>query len=100
MTWVPGLPLDHGSITRGEHAADTLAAFLRALHVAAPAGAPVDTVRGAHPKYSTYGFNRFFDSVDARHNTCHTLRKRPLAAISRAGGAFLLWPGVCHLVAL
>ena len=26
MTWVPGLPLDHGSITRGEHAADSLAA--------------------------------------------------------------------------
>ena len=42
MTWVPGLPLDYGSITRGEHAADTLAAFLRALHVAAPPDAPVD----------------------------------------------------------
>jgi aminoglycoside phosphotransferase (APT) family kinase protein len=65
MTWVPGLPLDHGSITRGEHAADTLAAFLRALHVAAPADAPVDTGGGAHPKDCTDGFDRFFDAVDA-----------------------------------
>ena len=29
MTWVPGTPLDHGEITRGEHAADALAAFLQ-----------------------------------------------------------------------
>jgi aminoglycoside phosphotransferase (APT) family kinase protein len=65
MTWVPGLPLDHGSITRGEHAADTLAAFLRALHVAAPADAPVETGFAAHPKDCTEGFDHFFDSVDA-----------------------------------
>ena len=65
MTWVPGLPLDRGSITRGEHAADTLATFLRALHVAAPVGAPTDTGRGAHPKDSTEGFEQFFHSVDA-----------------------------------
>ena len=65
MTWVPGLPLDRGSITRGEHAADTLAAFLRALHVAAPADAPTGTDRGAHPKDCTGGFTRFFDAVDA-----------------------------------
>ncbi|MFE0178432.1 phosphotransferase [Streptomyces sp. NPDC059002] len=65
MKWVPGLPLDHGSITRGEHAADTLAAFLRALHVAAPADAPADTGRGAHPKDSTDFFDQFFDAVDA-----------------------------------
>ncbi|GAA0920032.1 phosphotransferase [Pseudonocardia zijingensis] len=66
MTWVPGLPLDHGSIIRGEHAADTLAAFLRALHVPAPADAPADRDgRGAHPEDSTDGFNHFFDSVDA-----------------------------------
>jgi aminoglycoside phosphotransferase (APT) family kinase protein len=65
MTWVPGLPLDRGSITRGEHAADTLAAFLRALHVAAPADAPVGTDRVAHPRDCTGGFDQFFDSVDA-----------------------------------
>ena len=65
VTWVPGLPLDRGSITRGEHAAETLAGFLRALHVAAPAGAPVDPVRGAHPRDSTDGFEQFLGAVDA-----------------------------------
>ncbi|GAA1331617.1 phosphotransferase [Pseudonocardia xinjiangensis] len=66
MTWVAGLPLDQGSITRGEDAADTLAAFLRAPHVAPPADAPVARDgRGAHPKDSTNGFNHFFDSVGA-----------------------------------
>ena len=65
MTWVPGQPLDHGSITRGEHAADTLATFLRALHVEAPADAPVATDRGGHPKDCTGGFEHFLGSVDA-----------------------------------
>ncbi len=66
MTWVPGVPLDLGSITRGAHAADTLAAFLRALHVAAPRDAPGDTTgHGAHPKDSTGGFEYFFSAVDA-----------------------------------
>ncbi len=66
MTWVPGQPLDHGSITRGEHAADTLAGFLRALHVEAPSDAPVDTSgHGAHPKDCTDGFDQFFYSIDA-----------------------------------
>ncbi|MFE5335216.1 aminoglycoside phosphotransferase family protein [Isoptericola sp. NPDC056573] len=65
MTWVPGTPLDHASITRGEHAADTLAAFLRALHVAAPADAPTEGGRGAHPHDWSDGFDHFFDSVDA-----------------------------------
>lgn len=65
MTWVPGVPLDHEFITRGDHAADTLAAFLRALHVAAPAGAPADTGRGAHPRDCTDGFNHFLGSLDA-----------------------------------
>jgi len=66
MTWVPGLPLDRGAITRSEHAADTLAAFLRALHVTAPADAPTDgDGRGAHPRDSTNGFDYFFSAVDA-----------------------------------
>jgi aminoglycoside phosphotransferase (APT) family kinase protein len=65
MTWVPGLPGDRGSITRDEHAADTLAAFLRALHVTAPADAPADTGRGAHPEDCTDSFDQFFGSVDA-----------------------------------
>lgn len=65
MAWVPGQPLDRGAITRGEHAAETLAAFLRALHVPGPADAPADTGRGAHPKDCADGFDRFLDSVDA-----------------------------------
>ncbi|GLZ79583.1 hypothetical protein Afil01_43900 [Actinorhabdospora filicis] len=63
MTWVPGEPLDHATITRGDHAADTLAAFLRALHVEAPADAPAATDRGAHPKDCARGFDYFFQSV-------------------------------------
>ncbi len=65
MTWVPGSPLDHGSITRGEHAADSLAAFLRALHVPAPADAPVDPGRGAHPKDCAGVLDQFLDLLDA-----------------------------------
>lgn len=66
MTWVPGVPLDQSTITRGEHAADTLAAFLRALHVVAPLDAPADTTgHGAHPQDCTDGFDHFFQSLDA-----------------------------------
>lgn len=63
MTWVPGEPLDHGTITRGEHAADALAGVLRALHVAAPADAPSSTDRGAHPRDVTDGFEGFLRAV-------------------------------------
>lgn len=63
MTWVPGEPLDHATLSRGAHAADTLAAFLRALHVPAPAEAPVATDRGAHPGDCTDGFEAFCRAV-------------------------------------
>lgn len=63
MTWVSGEPLDHGSISRGAHAADTLAGFLRALHVPAPAEAPGPTDRGAHPRDCTDGFENFLQAV-------------------------------------
>ncbi|MEW2175228.1 aminoglycoside phosphotransferase family protein [Streptomyces sp. NPDC005406] len=63
MTWVPGEPLDHGSISRGDHAADTLAGFLRALHMEAPAEAPIATDRGGHPKNCTEGFENLFQAV-------------------------------------
>jgi hypothetical protein len=63
MTWVPGDPLDPGSISRDAHAADTLASFLRALHVEAPAEAPTATDRGAHPRNCTDGFENFFQAV-------------------------------------
>ncbi|GAA4060084.1 phosphotransferase [Nonomuraea soli] len=64
MTWVHGEPLDRGSIGRGDHAADTLAGFLRALHVEAPADAPIAGDRGAHPRDCTDGFERFIQAVD------------------------------------
>ncbi|MEU5326769.1 aminoglycoside phosphotransferase family protein [Streptomyces parvus] len=63
MTWVPGEPLDRTSISRGDHAADTLADFLRALHAPAPAEAPGVVDRGAHPGAYTEGFDHFFRSV-------------------------------------
>ncbi len=63
MTWVPGEPLDHGTISRGVHAADTLADFLRALHVEAPADAPIAADRGAHPRDCTGGFEEFIEAV-------------------------------------
>ncbi|GAA2355190.1 hypothetical protein SVIO_108810 [Streptomyces violaceusniger] len=63
MTMVPGEPLDHGSISRGAHASDTLAGFLRALHVEAPAEAPITTDRGAHPRNCTADFENFFQAV-------------------------------------
>jgi hypothetical protein len=63
MTWVPGEPLDHGAISRGAHAADTLAGFLRALHVEAPGESPISTDFGAHPKNCTDGFENFFQAV-------------------------------------
>ncbi|MFC7330881.1 aminoglycoside phosphotransferase family protein [Marinactinospora rubrisoli] len=63
MTWVPGDPLDDASISRGDHAADTLAGFLRALHVAAPAEAPISADRGAHPSTYTEAFDHFMYAV-------------------------------------
>jgi len=64
MTWVDGTPLDHGTIVRGDHAADTLAAFLTALHVGAPADAPGASDFGTHPKDSRGGFEHFLGAVD------------------------------------
>lgn len=63
LTWVPGEPLDHAAIEHGDHAAQTLAEFLLALHVAAPAEAPVAKDRGAHPRSYTEGFEQFTRSV-------------------------------------
>ncbi|GAA1843661.1 phosphotransferase [Microlunatus capsulatus] len=66
MTWVPGTPLDRGSITRGEDAADALAAFLRALHVPAPADAPADrSGRGLLPRDGATGVEHALRALDA-----------------------------------
>jgi aminoglycoside phosphotransferase (APT) family kinase protein len=45
-TWVPGEPADRAPATCAAEAADTLAAFLKALHQPAPAGAPAGRDRG------------------------------------------------------
>ncbi len=45
-TWVPGEPADRAPATRAAEAADTLAAFLTALHRPAPTGAPAGRDRG------------------------------------------------------
>ncbi|MEU4506001.1 aminoglycoside phosphotransferase family protein [Streptomyces sp. NPDC024089] len=45
-TWVQGEPADRAPATRAADAADTLAAFLTALHRPAPDGAPVGRGRG------------------------------------------------------
>jgi hypothetical protein len=64
MTWVPGEPLDYSLISRGDHAADALAGFLKALHVEAPAEAPASSDRSAPPSECTDGFDHFFHAVD------------------------------------
>ncbi|MFE9499769.1 aminoglycoside phosphotransferase family protein [Streptomyces collinus] len=45
-TWVPGEPADRAPATRAADAADSLAAFLTALHRPAPDGAPLGRDRG------------------------------------------------------
>ncbi|WP_328462099.1 aminoglycoside phosphotransferase family protein [Streptomyces sp. NBC_00448] len=57
-TWVPGEPADRAPATRGEEAADALAAFLTALHRPAPEGAPSGRGRGGALADSTEGFVR------------------------------------------
>lgn len=45
-TWVDGEPADRAAVTRGDHAAEALAGFLRALHRPAPDEAPANADRG------------------------------------------------------
>ncbi|SEL29286.1 aminoglycoside phosphotransferase family protein [Rhodococcus maanshanensis] len=63
MTWVHGTPLDCTSISRADHAADTLASFLTALHMEAPAEAPSGLDRGAHPKDCAASFEKLLEAV-------------------------------------
>ncbi|MET7338593.1 phosphotransferase [Nonomuraea sp. NPDC005650] len=44
-TWVHGEPGDRAAISRGHRAADSLAGFLRALHLPAPTDAPANPAR-------------------------------------------------------
>ncbi|MGW7003403.1 phosphotransferase, partial [Streptomyces sp. NPDC054933] len=61
-TWVPGEPADRAPISH-DRAADTLAGFLKALHVKAPAEAPVSPDRGVSLKTLTDGFEKMLEEV-------------------------------------
>ncbi|MER7279171.1 aminoglycoside phosphotransferase family protein [Dactylosporangium sp. NPDC000244] len=55
-TWVPGSPADQTPVTRGAEAAESLAAFLTALHRPAPGGAPTGRNRGGPLADGAEGF--------------------------------------------
>jgi aminoglycoside phosphotransferase (APT) family kinase protein len=57
-TWVPGTPADLAPVTRAAKAADSLAAFLTALHRPAPEGAPAGRGRGGPLAECAEGFAR------------------------------------------
>jgi aminoglycoside phosphotransferase (APT) family kinase protein len=62
-TWVPGEPADRTPVTRGRHAADGLAGFLRALHRPAPAEAPANPDRGVPLRTLMHDLERQFPAV-------------------------------------
>jgi aminoglycoside phosphotransferase (APT) family kinase protein len=90
MTWVEGTPLDHATIVRGDHTADALAAFLTALHVAAPADAPGASDFGTHPKDSRGGFEHFLGAVDL---DASGFVEDDIRAVWDDAAATLEWPG-------
>jgi aminoglycoside phosphotransferase (APT) family kinase protein len=57
-TWVQGTPADLAPVTRAAKAADSLAAFLTALHRPAPEGAPAGRGRGGPLAECAEGFAR------------------------------------------
>ena len=62
--WVAGEPADRTPIS-AEAAAETLASFLRALHVEAPADAPLSPDRGRPMRTLALGFDEVLDQVAA-----------------------------------
>ncbi|MGX1810990.1 aminoglycoside phosphotransferase family protein [Nocardia sp. NPDC055321] len=75
MTWVPGRPLDHTTISRGTHTADTLARFLQALHVPAAPDAPAGRDRRGHPRDCTDSFENLVRAVAPDLVAAHSLRR-------------------------
>ncbi|MEV4427527.1 aminoglycoside phosphotransferase family protein [Streptomyces sp. R-07] len=63
--WVPGEPADATPVTRGDHAAEALAGFLRALHREAPAEAPANPDRGVPLASFVAGFEEGFPLLAA-----------------------------------
>lgn len=62
-TWVPGEPADLAPATLAAESADSLAAFLAALHRPAPAGAPAGRGRGGPLAEHTAGFTGMLDAI-------------------------------------
>lgn len=62
-TWVAGEPADRVPVSRGRHAADTLAGFLAALHRPAPADAPANPDRGVPLQAHAPDFDRTLRAV-------------------------------------
>ncbi|ASR35832.1 aminoglycoside phosphotransferase [Prauserella marina] len=96
MTWVPGEPLDHATISRGTHAARTLADFLRALHVEAPADAPIAIDRGAHPRDCADGFESFLKAIHAALDDIVAAGVRDVWADAVAAPGWDGWPVWVH----
>lgn len=66
VAWVSGDPADSSPTTRGDDAADTLAAFLKALHQSAPPDAPTSPNRGVPlPAVAQEFDERFRDVADS-----------------------------------
>jgi aminoglycoside phosphotransferase (APT) family kinase protein len=65
-TWLPGEPADRAPVTRGPEAADTLAAFLTALHQVAPEEAPAGRNRGGPLRDSAKNFPYFLEETTDR----------------------------------
>ena len=63
VIWVSGEPADSTPISHGDHAADTLADFLRALHQAAPHDAPSSPNRGVALEAVAAEFDERFHAV-------------------------------------
>ncbi|GLW18693.1 aminoglycoside phosphotransferase [Streptomyces sp. NBRC 13847] len=62
-SWVPGTPADRAPATHATEAADTLAAFLTALHRPAPDEAPAGRERGGPLADHAEGFARWLASL-------------------------------------
>jgi aminoglycoside phosphotransferase (APT) family kinase protein len=86
-TWVTGDPADRTPITYGHQAAGTLAAFLRALHQPAPAGAPTNANRGVPLDAVTDDIDHKLQALAADHQIAKLRRIWTDAVAAR------VWPG-------
>nr|WP_281292421.1 phosphotransferase [Nocardia bhagyanarayanae] len=94
--WVEGEPADRASVTRDD-SAETLAEFLAALHVQAPADAPANPMRGIPLAGFQEGIDSGFEVV-ADHATADSAREIWEKAVAAQGwhGAPLWLHGDLH----